>query len=225
MTYQQLIILLPCHSLEDFPTHHEGEEAEGLLANWTAAWHPSFLASIEAIPSWFRAESPPEDVTNALILVPGVSQSELPAGFTQRAERSGACVICGKLDRNEMIETALGHMQGLEKDIDSELAADFLALGYCYLQVELLTRQMRYSSNLDEIHFQGQVVAAAVAAVKGDVDEARLRLQSAFDILAEERDHYYPVDAFILDLTMVAPTTIGASLRRQLSTGTVSNHL
>ena len=35
---QELIILLPCHSLEDFPLHHEGEDAEGLLASWTALW-------------------------------------------------------------------------------------------------------------------------------------------------------------------------------------------
>ncbi len=170
MTYQQLIVLLPCHSLEDFPTHHEGDEAQGLLANWTALWHPALLASTDAIPSWHRAESPPEEVANALIVVPGVSQSELPAGFTQRAEKNGANVICGVLDRQQIVETALERMDDASRRVDPSLAADFLALGYCFLQVELLTRQMRYSSNLDEIHFQGQVVSAATALVRGDLD-------------------------------------------------------
>ncbi len=49
-----------------------------------------------------------------------------------------------------------------------ELAADFLALGFCRLQIELLTRQMRYSVNIDETHFQNEAVAAARAAVAGD---------------------------------------------------------
>ncbi len=220
MTYQQLIILLPCHSLEDFPTHHEGDEAQGLLANWSALWHPTLLAGSGAIPSWYRAESPPEEVANALIVVPGVSQSELPAGFTQRAEKNGAHVICGVLNRHEILGEALESLDQAAQQVDPSLAADFLALGYCYLQVELLTRQMRYSSNLDEIHFQGQVVSAAEALVQGNLEDARDGLSSCFDLLAEERDHYYPVDAFVLDLTMVAPTTIGASLERQLATGT-----
>jgi alpha-mannosidase len=225
MSYQQLIILLPCHSLEDFPTHHEGDEAHGLLANWTALWHPALLAAAGAMPSWYRADSPPEDLTNRLIVVPGVAQADLPTGFQQRAEQSAACLLTGKLDRREMVAVALERLDDRATDIDESLAADFLALGYCYLQVELLTRQMRYSSNLDEIHFQNQVISAATAAVEGDDEESRQRLSSCFDILAEERDHFYPVDAFVLDLTMLTPATLGASLRTQLSSGAASNLL
>ncbi len=44
MTYRETCILLPCHSLEDFPMHHEGADADGLLAAWTALWHPALLA-------------------------------------------------------------------------------------------------------------------------------------------------------------------------------------
>ena len=29
MKYRENIILLPCHSLEDFPLHHEGDDAQG----------------------------------------------------------------------------------------------------------------------------------------------------------------------------------------------------
>ena len=50
MSYQQLIILLPCHSLEDFPVHHEGDDAAGLLAGWSALWHPQLIASAHTIP-------------------------------------------------------------------------------------------------------------------------------------------------------------------------------
>jgi alpha-mannosidase len=204
--------------LEDFPTHHEGDQAQGLLANWCALWHPALLASAGAIPSWHRAESPPEEVANALIVIPGVSQSELPTGFVQRAEQKGAVVLSGLLDRAEIVTAALERVAS--PPLDPSLAADFLALAYCYLQVQLLTRQMRYSSNLDEIHFQNRVIAAATALVEGNADEAKDALSSCFDILAEERDHYYPVDAFILDLTMVTDATIGRPLEQQLARGT-----
>ncbi len=58
MKYRESIILLPCHSLEDFPTHHEGDDAQGLLANWSALWHPALIASSESVPAWHRVDDP-----------------------------------------------------------------------------------------------------------------------------------------------------------------------
>ncbi|MEX0818863.1 MAG: hypothetical protein WD070_04700, partial [Pirellulaceae bacterium] len=102
---------------------------------------------------------------------------------------------------------------------------DFLALGYCFLQVQLLTRQMRYSSNLDEVHFNDQLVAGAVAAASGDLQLARDKLTVCFNLLSEERDHYYSVDVFLIDLTMVAEQTLGAALRAELTHDSPSNLL
>ena len=155
--YREVLILLPCHSLEDFPTYHEGEEAESLLACWTAMWHPRFIASSHKMPQWSRVDDPPEDIKDKLLFVPSVSQQELPAGFSRRATESGATVIRRMNNRDEILAKALAPFS--EQDpIDEELVADFLALGYCYLQVELLTRQMRYSSSLDELYFNDKVV-------------------------------------------------------------------
>lgn len=216
MKYQELIILLPCHSLEDFPTHHHGDDAQGLLANWSALWHPALLAAADALPRWYRADDPPEEVAGRLIAVPSVSQAQIPTGFAQRAKGDGACLVRNKLDRAEIVRTALESLDGGDGGIDPELAADFLALGYCYLQIQLLTRQLRYSSNLDETHFKKQTLAAATAAVEHNEPLAREKLAACFDVLAEERYRYYPSDAFVLDLTMLAPTTIGAGLRDAL---------
>lgn len=194
-----------------------------MLAGWTAMWHPRLLAAAKQLPTWYRADSPPDGVGGKLVIVPGVSRAEMPTGFAQRAEDEGAVLIQEKLDRVKIIERALASLDAPAEPIDNDTVADFLALGYCYLQVQLLTRQMRYSSNLDEMHFENQLIAAAEAAVGGDKDETYSRLTSCFDVLAEERDHYYPVEAFLLDLTMVAPTTLGASLKKQLDESTPSN--
>lgn len=224
MKINELLILLPCHSLEDFPLHHEGEEAEGLLANWTAMWHPTFIAQVNTMPQWGRVDDPPDELAGKLLLVPDVAAGELPTGFAQRAKGDGALLIRRKTDRNEIIAEVLKSLE--EPAIPSDdLVADFLALGYCYLQVELLTRQMRYSSNLDEVYFEQQVVAAAQAAVQGDEEKAKEKLAACFDVLAEERNHYYPVDAFLVDITLVAETTIGEKLRNELQCSVAKNLL
>ena len=155
MNYQKTYILLPCHSLEDFPTHHEGEAAEGLLAGWTALWHPLLLSQTASLPQWQRADEPPDDCTDSLIVIPEVSRDQLATGFLARAESEAADVIIGETARNEIIERALSRTEATHQ-IPANRVADFLALGYCYLQIELLTRQLRYTSNLDEVHFEKQ---------------------------------------------------------------------
>ncbi len=223
MTYQELLILLPCHSLEDFPTYHEGEDAQGLLSAWSAMWQPELLANSGQAPTWKRIEDVPTEVKDRLIVVPSMCASRLPTGFAQRVKDEGGCLIKKTLSRAEVVAAALEPIGGPK--VDTELAADFLALGYAYLQIQLLTRQMRYSSNLDEVYFKGQAVGAAVAAVEGNLALAKEKLSACFNVLAEERDHYYPVDAFILDLNLTAATTLGAALRNELSKGSVTNLL
>ncbi len=244
MNFKELLVLLPCHSLEDFPTHHTGDEAEGLLAAWSALWHPALIAGAGRTPSWHRAEDPPEELQDRLLVIPEICEGELQAGFVERAIGEGACVIRKSLHRKEIVATALAFMEEKKGGngnpdegpspppmVDESLAADFLALGFMYLQVELLTRQMRYMSNIDEVHFDSQVLTAAQSAVADDADDktpdaddkTRVHLQACFDVLAEAREHFYPVESFLIDLTLVAPTTVGQDLRRQLAQLTPTN--
>src|SRR5262245_12049955 len=163
MKYQELIILLPCHSLEDFPTYHEGDDAHSLLASWSALWHPALLAAAGQAPSWRRVDDPPTDVKGCLIVVPSVCVQRLPSGFAQRVKDEGGVLIRKTDSRDEIVRSALSALDIERRNategvpysaVSPELAADFLALGYCYLQIELLTRQMRYASNLDETYFK-----------------------------------------------------------------------
>ena len=234
MKYQELLILLPCHSLEDFPTYHEGDDAQSLLASWSALWHPALIASAGQAPAWRRIDDPINDVRERLIVVPSICVQRLPTGFAQRVKDEGGVLIRKTGSREEILQAALEplgmspHGNATEGGNAIEgvpYSADFLALGYCYLMIELLTRQMRYSSNLDETYFKGAVVAAAQAAVAGNAALAREKLAACFSVLAEERDHYYPVDAFVLDLNLAASSTLGQSLRDELARPTPTNLL
>lgn len=212
--YRSLHILLPCHSLEDFPTHHIGVDAQGLLENWTALWHPSLIQSAQSIPKWHRAEEVPDSLDQSLILVPSVSDPVVPANLDQRASQSGSVLIRDLSDRKQILTQALEPIE-VSQVIDPDIVADFLALGYGFLQVQLMTRQLRYSSNLDEARFQELVVEAANAA-SGPAEETEKRIQRCVDLLLEEKGRYYPVEANLIDLTLLAKTTLGKSLREQL---------
>jgi alpha-mannosidase len=215
MPYSELAILLPCHSLEDFPVYQEGPEAEGLLAAWSALWHPALLASAQRLPTWYRADSPPDEVAERLFVIPSSSEPLLVAGWTSRAQDERSCVVRKTRSRDDILATALAGLPDA-RPVEPELAADFLALGVCYLLVELLTRQMRYMSNIDEIHLRNQTVAAATAACEGQATEAREKLRNCFEVLTEARERFYPVEAYLIDLVLVAPTTLGTSLRAEL---------
>jgi alpha-mannosidase len=216
MTYRELCILLPCHSLEDFPVHYRGAEADNLLSAWTALWHPALIAAAGKGPTWRRADDPPDPLEQTLLVIPQVSMAELPAGFISHARESRA-LVADQVSREAILAAALEPLDERSSYPSEDLVADFLALGYCFLQVELLTRQMRYASNLDEFRFRETLVEAARRGADGDLDTARQRLGTCFNMLGEERDHYYSVDAFLVDLTLLAPTTLGTPLQHQLA--------
>ena len=68
-----------------------------------------------------------------------------------------------------------------------------------------MTRQLRFSSDLDIEAFNKATLAAAhLAADDSDSSQqlAREKLQSAFNLLIEERNRYYPVSAELLDIVL-----------------------
>ena len=88
-------------------------------------------------------------------MVPSVCVSRLPTGFAQRVKDEGGVLIRKTGSREEIVQAALESLERSRNATEgvpysADLANDFLALGYCYLMIELLTRQMRYASNLDE---------------------------------------------------------------------------
>jgi len=230
MKFDRLGVLLPCRSLEDFSLKRSADESEQVLAAWSALWHPSLVASVRQVPTWFPGVEPPAPPTKHLIVIPQCDDISLPEGWLEKAEAAGAQVLADLPDRQAMVAATLELLEtppgGVEPDsIDPHLVTDFLALGFCYFLVELLTRQLRYMSNLDEESFKSALLAAAEKAIEGDAPAAREKLQLAFDLLHEGREYFYPVEAHLLDLTLVASTTLGEDLRAELTSTLPGNLL
>ncbi len=119
--------------------------------------------------------------------------------------------------RDEMLQALeLGEMPTLNTEHRTIGVGDFFAAGFVSLQIQVMTRRLRYTSNLDEIHLQSRIVAAAQAFVDGDGEAAADALHDVFDCLAEERDHYFSSDPHLIDLTLLTPSTLDKFVDQQL---------
>jgi alpha-mannosidase len=216
MFYEDLIVLIPSHSLEDFPVELGEDEAASLLNSFAVAWHPALLADAKVLPRWHRADDPPDGSQKRLILLPKCCESWAPSGWAERVSAENCVVVRGISERAEMLAAALAPW-GEPVAVDPDLAADFLALGFGYLEIELLTRKMRHFSNLDEVHIKREAVAAAEAALAGDSETARTRLTACFEALAEARERFYPVDCYLIDLCLVIPRLADEHLHKALT--------
>jgi alpha-mannosidase len=220
---EKLTPILPCTTRDNASEPRSAAQADELLSAWTALWHPAVIAAAGTMPKWHPAGEPPDEPAGHLLVIPPSAEPLLPPDWLSHAEALGAKMIRGKRSRAEMVAAAL-EMVGAKTTVDADLAADFLALGYCHYVIETITVRIRYMNSLDESAFEKELVAAAVAACGGkeesggdNLEEARARLQAAFDLLHTAREYYYSAESHLLDLTLVAGTTIGQSLRVMLS--------
>lgn len=246
MNFERLIVILPCQSLEGYSLDREADHADELLSAWSALYHPALLATARALPRWVSAQGPPKDPAGSLIMVPPSSEEILTSDWLDLAAGSGAGVIRGLEHRDPMVDAALERLDGGSGSVDPHLAADFLALGFCHLQIEVLMREAGYdmgndiqyyeeqyydyTGHFDRDLFEKETIAAAEAAVGGDEQSAREQLSAALGRLTDARrglPYTYSADEdpHLLDLTLVAPTTLGESLREELAGSLPTNLL
>ena len=212
---QKLALAVDSHGWEDFPAHLAGDEAGQVLAGWTALWHPRLLIAANEIPHWQRVDQLPEEPRGWLLVVPEFAQEQIPARERNRfVDRGGQLVIGGK-DRNQITDQ-IHQANGWATHEGDSFVRDCFALGYCYLQVQLMTRQLRYSSTLDESLFRSTLMDATACIGKSDPAGFRTQIQKCFDQLIEERSRYFPVTAKFIDMVYVTRETINPRLQNQL---------
>lgn len=254
---EECCVLIPASTLEDFPSDLNDQEARGLLAAWTVLWHPVLIANAGQMPTWYRADAPPEpdlspeshstssesssdqgdksesqgpgpsgqasdqasreaDSTHPfakkLIAVPTTSEDQLPVGYRDRAVAAGAVWLSGA-SRSEMV--AAMDLEPIDEQIANQAAGgrtisveDFYAAGFAALQIQVMTRRLRYTSNLDQLYVEQRMTEAAKAFLDCDTMAAIEGLHDVFDALAEERDHYFTSDPHVVELELVTPSTL-----------------
>jgi alpha-mannosidase len=218
-----LYFVLPCHGLEDFPTHLYGFEAENLLTTWTAAWHPALLAAANRLPILLRGGIDDPVEPGGLVFLPDVAATMLDSETLKNYQQSQITLVQGTparpLNRQAMLEQGIAGRPELRQSVSrvaDQWRDDFYALSFAYLQIELMTRQLRHSSSLNQDRFQESVIEGAKAVVAQEHQVVSAALQKCFDLLLQDRNCYYPVEPQLLDMVLINPQTLRGSLTKQL---------
>ena len=203
--------LLPSYSFEDFSLYRKSSEVDAIFSAWSALYHPALVAHFDAAPRWEPAGSPTFGLTPRLVVVPPCAESILSRSWVKSAEEGGAIFIRDVEDRDEILRVAFEKL-GIDAPIGDEESETFLSLGLtCFLE-ELLTRKLRYMSNLDSQNFDSRVVDAAKAHMSGDVEERETNLQKAFDLLTQAKEYFFPTATKLLELTWVEEEDFATAL-------------
>lgn len=230
MSFGRISIALPAASLGDIPSDLGEHQAANLLATWTAMWHPRLLAQSRRLPDVSDAESliggPP--TADTVVLVPAISvdhlgESAVLHGYFQQHPSQLPAVH--SFARRCQVISQLGEQLAMDLTQPPDATADFYALGYAALQIERLTRSMHYQQPDSLEAFERAVVQAADAALAGDQATLAERLTSAYDHLMQCRTHYYPIDFYLIDLGLTAPSIAGVPLRQECASADESNLL
>ena len=206
----RVTVFLPCHTLDDFPSWLDEVEADDVLAAWTSGWHPAVVAATGGPPRWSSVDLPPPDDGPLLGIVPAAFDDRFAAQFDPPAGAGSRWVrgVRGAAAIEAAVEAAVGEPPDGPRG--RPWAEDFAALGLAVLLTELVARRMRSAADLETTGFAAAVVAAARAAVSGDDAACREAIRECYGWLEGVRDRFYAVDAWLLDLVLVADSTLGS---------------
>jgi hypothetical protein len=182
------------------------------MPSWTAAWHPAVIAAAGSRPDYASVDLPPPSEARVGIVPPFCDDRFAAQSSPDDADRW----VRGVAGIDATVEAAVAAL-GIAADAPAHLpgashAESFHALGLATLLAELIACRMRTSADLESTGFDAAVLAAAEAAVRGDDDVVRQRLDEAFACLEASRARYYPVDSWVIDLVLAAPGISGARL-------------
>ena len=203
------------------------------LATWgvvSALWHPALLARSGGLPQIEDVEFPEPPGPRQVRVVASGAADRLPSGYRTQAEDSGAILIeaeAGALtDRSALIAAirerigAGGSTGSVGSPEEEAVALDFLALGMARWWLRDLTIAMAHADCLDMESLSREVLAGAHAWHSGDSPAATNRLRAAFELLTQARERFYPVDAYLIDVCLIDPSTPAGALADALAART-----
>ncbi|MDO5565108.1 MAG: hypothetical protein Q4G59_00530 [Planctomycetia bacterium] len=213
-----MLVLLPCYSLEDFSLNRPSDEADEIFAAWTSLFHPLLLEHEGVLPEWEPAGSPNTSRTYSLVVIPPTCESLVPQDAIAKLEESEAILIRGCSTRQAIVKEILHRIGKEDATFDADLVDSFYSLGLAYFISDLLTRKLRYMSDIDATELE-RVFLAAVKAYRendGDIQATNDELQKGFDQVCQATEYYFPSPARFVDLTRLSPDDEPGSLLRML---------
>ncbi|MFN7733478.1 MAG: hypothetical protein ACK5OB_16395, partial [Pirellula sp.] len=239
--FQRAVSAITSSFSDDAPRGIGSEAALDYHVAWTSLWDPRVLACLQFVPETWRVDAGGKELENALIVSSEVVRARMDTPSVERlAIGNSALISTQHKPRQEVVQCLLAAIANrADEEVASDPAAEapshasirsiagvpdaqcallqsFYAFGFMVAQVQIMARKLRYAFNLDWMIVSDQILQAANASIAGDAEQTDRWLAAAFDSLSQERDRYCSQHGNVIDLILVAETTLGASLQRQL---------
>ncbi len=197
------------------------------LATWaaiSAPWHPAILARLGVLPIVRDAGVAQVPEPRDVVVLAAGALGRLASGDLGTAEAIGLHAVEGVPDRLELARRIVARIDpdavgavGAEAD---PIALDFLALGTARWMLRALTTAMGHIDCLDVESLTRETLAGARAHQDGDHPAAAGRLRAAFELLTQARERFYSVDAYLIDLCLLDPSSPPGALAAPLAAHT-----
>ena len=187
-------------------------EAEA-LGTWSAAsspWHPALLALAADLPRFEDVALPTDPEPGEIRVVAAGQLGHLPDHYRDLARAAGVPIIEATPDRLATVRAILHQVAPATAptdDHDDALVADYLALGAAHWWIRDLTIAMGHVDTLARSALLREVKAGGLAWAGGNRVAAENHLRAGFELLAQARERFYPMDGYILDFCLLDAAT------------------
>ncbi len=189
-------------------------EATGAWAAASVPWHPALLAIAADLPRFEDVALPTDPEPGEVRLVAAGQFSRLPANYRDLAHAAGVPILEVQADRRATVGAILAELQAQDpafvppsRPLDDPLAADYLAMGACHWWIRDLTIAMEHVDTLARSSLLREALGGGKAWVEGDQTAAENHLRAGFELLAQARERFYPMDGFLVDFVLLDPSS------------------
>ena len=240
-------ILSPGNAVDGFPARIDDPSADALLAAWTALWHPALLSTLRVLPQVVWSESLPARLDHWSIVVPrGIAghlwvfsdereMAPVHSGPPADLVRSLGATVIELEDADRPVVDQLASHWNVNLPVGSDdFVGDLQALGYATLQIERLSSLLRFATHFDRGQLEQRVFETVAQITARNEAAARESLGACFAALMDSRHHFYPVEIYLVDWSLLPPGSSskamqqfpdGHPLRNLWLTGTQLRHL
>ncbi len=179
------------------------EEAHDIFSALSALYHPALLEHAGKLPDWEPIGSPNLQLTHSLAVIPASFDSEVPGDWIQLKEEEGTILLRNISDRDAIVAEAFRRLNIGDHGFDEDFVDSFMALGLAWFVSDLLTRKLRYMSDIDLTELDKFTQASIKAYREQKREEAVNELQKGYDLVCQANEYYFPTPVKFLDLTRI----------------------
>lgn len=218
-----MIVFFPCYSIESLSLERPSREANELLSGFSALFHPALIEKFDELPRWENASSPLSDLVDKIVVVPPCCDSMVGDRWFDEMKDKETIIVRNISNREEIVNELLERSALQEHGFDVDFVGNFLAIGTGYLLTELMTRQLRYMSVLDTNLLHERMKTAIELYRKNEKEKLFGAFQDIFELLTQSKEYCFPSAANLIDLVLLAKSTLGENFRELLQRQPASN--